>query len=197
MRRACAARGALFLFVAAALAFGGAAAAFGQQGRSVPSPPPIESSPLPPLGQPPTAAPGTSPASPLSPAPPSAAPSPGAPAPTTPAPAAPPEPWLARPIAHLQILNKIDATRTSLSIAVGKAATFATLSIRVAACLVRPPNVAPDAAAYLEITDKNPAITGFHGWLLAAEPGAATFAHPIYDVRLMGCGEPRVAPAHH
>lgn len=186
-------RGALFLFVATALAFGGAAAAFGQQGGSVPSPPPIESSPLPPLGQPPApAAPGASPALPASPAPPSTAPTPA-----TPAPAAPPEAWLARPVAELQILNKIDATRTHLSIDVGKAATFATLSIRVEACLVRAPNVAPDAAVYLEITDKNPAVAGFHGWLLAAEPGAATFEHPIYDVRLVGCGESRVAPAHH
>lgn len=195
MRGAGAGRGALFLCVAAAFALGGAAVAFGQQGSSVPSPPPIESSPLPPLGQPPgTAAPGASPASP---APPSGAPAPGAPAPTTPAPAAPAEAWLARPVAELQILNKIDTTRTHLSIAVGKTATFATLSIQVEACLVRPPNAAPDAAAYLEIADKHPAVAGFHGWLLAAEPGAATFEHPIYDVRLIGCSESRVAPAHH
>jgi hypothetical protein len=85
------------------------------------------------------------------------------------------------------VLDKVDATHTDLTIAVGASAKVGTLTIVVKACLVRPPDRKSDAASYLDITDKNAAVPAFHGWLLAAEPGASVFEHPIYDVRVTGC----------
>ncbi len=122
------------------------------------------------------------------------APAPGTPPAAPPAaqpaapPAAPPGPaWLPRHGADLQILDKEDATHETRRVAVGASVKVAGLTIAVEACLVRPAGHARDAAAYVEITDRNPAIQPFKGWLLAAEPAASVFEHPLYDVRVSGC----------
>lgn len=109
-------------------------------------------------------------------------------APAPPAKPAPEPAWLPRHSAELQILDKVDATHETLDVAVGSSAKVGDLTIAVEACLVRPPDRERDAAAYVDITDRNPAIRPFRGWLLAAEPAASTFEHPIYDVRVTGCG---------
>ncbi len=96
--------------------------------------------------------------------------------------------WLSRHNAELQILDKVDATHETRAVPVGSSIKIDGLTIAVGACLVRPPDQERDAAAYVDITDSNPAIQPFRGWLLAAEPGAAVFEHPIYDVRVTGCG---------
>jgi hypothetical protein len=139
---------------------------------------------------------GAQPAAP--PLPGAPAPLPGTPAPAAPAPnvqqlppaapAPPPEPaWLPRHVAELQILDKIGATHQTRDVAVGSSATVGTLTVKVEACYVRPPDQERDAAAYVEITDRNPDVPAFQGWLLAAEPGASVFEHPIYDVHVTGC----------
>ncbi|HUC18958.1 MAG TPA: DUF2155 domain-containing protein [Acetobacteraceae bacterium] len=87
----------------------------------------------------------------------------------------------------MQILDKVDATHQTRDVAVGTSVTIGEITIAVASCLVRPPDQERDAAAYVNITDKNPAIAPFHGWLLAAEPSVSVFEHPIYDVRVIGC----------
>jgi hypothetical protein len=114
----------------------------------------------------------------------------GAPAPAPPAkPPPPPEPaWLPRRSAELQILDKVDATHETLNVAVGSSVKVGDLTIAVKACLVRPPDRERDAAAYVGITGRDPAVRPFRGWLLAAEPAVSTFEHPIYDVRVTGCG---------
>lgn len=141
-------------------------------------------------------------APPGTPAPPPGTPTPVAPAPgvqQTPlappvaptgpvAPAVPPKPaWLPRHVAELQILDKIGATHETRDVAVGSSVTVGTITIKVEACDVRPPDQERDAAAYVDITDRNPDIPAFQGWLLAAEPGASVFEHPIYDVHVIGC----------
>ena len=120
--------------------------------------------------------------------PPAATPAPGA-APAPPAdPPPPPEPaWLPRHSPELQIFDKVDATHETLDVAVGASAKVGDLTIAVQACVVRPPDRERDAAAYVDITTASgdPAVPG---WLLAAEPAASTFEHPLYDVRVTGCG---------
>ncbi len=92
-----------------------------------------------------------------------------------------------RHTAELQILDKVDATHETRDVAVGASVTVGEITIAVASCLVRPPDQERDAAVYINVTDKNPAIAPFHGWLLAAEPSVSVFEHPIYDVRVTGC----------
>ncbi len=108
------------------------------------------------------------------------------PAPAFPTPATGPE-WLPRASIELQALDKVTARTTTLTGAVGQTLHFASLSIAVANCLVRPPDQRLDYAAWLDVTDAHPGGPSFHGWMLAAEPAASMMEHPLYDLRLTAC----------
>lgn len=123
-----------------------------------------------------------------------AAPAPAPPA--TPAPAAkPPAPapdaWLALPVVELVGLDKVSARTTALSGPVGQELHFGSLTVLPRACVVRPPDIAADAAAFLEIVDPRLETTPFRAWMLLSEPAVSIFEHPVYDIRLVGC---RAAP---
>jgi hypothetical protein len=98
-----------------------------------------------------------------------------------------PNTWLPATTAKLQALDKVNAQTTMLTVKVGQTATFGSLTIAVKACIVRPPDQPPDAAAYLDVTDRNPDTPPFAGWLLEQEPSASMMEHPIYDIRVTGC----------
>ncbi len=111
------------------------------------------------------------------------------------APAAPPAPpaapggqaWLPRGAATLIALDKIDARSMPLQVPVGQTVHYGSLAITVQRCEVRPPDAAPDAAAWVDILDSHPSAPGFHGWMLLDEPNLSSFEHPVYDIRLAGC----------
>ena len=96
-------------------------------------------------------------------------------------------PWLPKTVASVQALDKVNARGSLLKIEVGQTATFGSLTIAVKACVVRPPDVPADAAAFLTVTDKNPNEPGFNGWMLKSTPAVSMLEHPIYDVRVVGC----------
>jgi hypothetical protein len=110
---------------------------------------------------------------------------PAAPAPPPPGPA--PDAWIARPIVDLITLDKVSARATPLSGKVGEELHVGTLTVVARACMVRPPDAAADAAAFLDITDARPGIAPFHAWMLLAEPSLTIYEHPVYDIRLAGC----------
>ena len=109
------------------------------------------------------------------------------PKPDAAAPQSAPDSWLPRDVADLVVLDKVNAKSTRVSLKVGQAADNASLSIALRACVIRPPDVAKDSAAYLDISDSRPGAPGFRGWMLANEPSVSMFQHPIYDVRLVDC----------
>ncbi len=98
-----------------------------------------------------------------------------------------PDSWVPRDTADLLVLDKVNAKSTAVTLKVGQAADNASLSIALRACVVRPPDLPKDSAAYLDITDSRPGAPGFHGWMLANEPAVSMLEHPIYDVRLVAC----------
>ena len=102
-------------------------------------------------------------------------------------PASSPDSWLQRDTADVLVLDKVNAKSTSVTLKVGQAADNASLSIALRACVARPPDLPTDYAAYFDITDSRPGAPGFHGWMLANEPGVSMLQHPIYDVRLVAC----------
>ena len=104
-----------------------------------------------------------------------------------PAPPPPPVPWLPKPIAQVQALDKVNARASLLTIKVGETATFGSLTIAVKGCAVRPPDVPADATAFLAVTDSTPNVPGFSGWMLKSVPSVSMLAHPIYDLRVVGC----------
>jgi hypothetical protein len=110
------------------------------------------------------------------------------------APAAPPSTpqpmqltWLPQAGVTLQVLDKVNAQNSILTIKVGQQAKVGSLSIQVQACDTHPADQPKDSAAYLTITDSHPDAPGFSGWILANDPSASMLQHPIYDVRVVGC----------
>ncbi len=99
-----------------------------------------------------------------------------------------PNTWVPSGTARLQALDKVNAQTAALSVKVGQPAVFGSLTITVKACLIRPPDQPADAAAYLDVTDSHADSPGFDGWMLANEPSLSMMQHPIYDIRVTGCG---------
>ena len=102
-------------------------------------------------------------------------------------PAAAQDAWARRGVAELTVLDKVRAQATPVSVPVGQSVTFHSLTIKVLGCAVRPPDQAPDATAFVDITDSTPGAPGLRGWILANEPFMNMLQHPIYDVRVTGC----------
>ena len=95
--------------------------------------------------------------------------------------------WQPATVAKIQALDKVNAQATSLTVKVGEAATFESMTITVKACVVRPPDQPADAAAFLQVIDNHPDSPGFTGWMLSNEPAVSMMQSPIYDLRVTGC----------
>jgi hypothetical protein len=116
---------------------------------------------------------------------------------TTPAPAGPATPsiapvapvqaeWVAQGTAELRAIDKVMARTTTLTLKPGETVRFGPLTVTLRSCVVRPPDRAPDAAAFLEIADgANPAL--FRGWMIASQPQLALVEHATHDIRLYAC----------
>jgi hypothetical protein len=128
-----------------------------------------------------------SPNAPVSPDAPQAAPAAPSAQQEGPDPFTRPNVWVPAKEARIQALDKINAQSSDLVIKVGQSATYGSLTISVKACVVRPSDQPPDAAAYLDVTDSHPDSEGFSGWMLAKEPSVSMMQNPIYDLRVSGC----------
>ena len=122
----------------------------------------------------------------------------GPPAPgSTPAPAGPATPriapvvpvqaeWVPQATAELRAIDKVMARTTTLMLKPGESVRFGPLTVTVRGCVVRPPDRAPDAAAFLEIAEgANPAL--FRGWMIASQPQLSLVEHATHDIRLFAC----------
>lgn len=87
----------------------------------------------------------------------------------------------------IQVLDKPDAESKTLTVKIGHSATYGSLTIKVKACLVRPPDMPSNATAFVEITDRNLHQPPFSGWMVAAEPWLNMMEDPVYNVRVKGC----------
>jgi hypothetical protein len=123
---------------------------------------------------------------PAQPAPPAVTATPSAP----PATETPPWPdvWQPRGVVVLRMLDKINAQTATATVKVGESVSYGSLTIAARACDVRPPDQPADATAFLVITDRNPEAPGFTGWILRSDPSLSMLEHPLYDVRVAGCG---------
>ena len=107
-----------------------------------------------------------------------------------------PDTWLPRPAAELRVLDKVGAQATPVVLTVGQGSTYHSLTVTLRACAVRPPELPPDSAAFLDIVDSHDGAPGFHGWMFSAEPQIAMLENPLYDVHLLSChGDAAPAPA--
>ena len=95
--------------------------------------------------------------------------------------------WVPQGAAQVQVLDKVNAQNTVLTLKVGQQAQYESLTILVTACSTHPPDQPRDAAAYLKITDSHADAPGFQGWMLADNPALSMLESPMYDVRVVGC----------
>ena len=108
--------------------------------------------------------------------------------PATPPPASPgADAWQPRGTAELAALDKVRAQATTLQARVGQPLRYGSLTITVRGCVVRPPDQAPDSAAFVEVADSHPGGPGFRGWMIASAPALGMMEHPLYDVRVVAC----------
>ncbi len=118
-----------------------------------------------------------------------------------------PTPPPAKPVAVLQGLDKVTARVSKLTVPVGEAATFGSLTIHIEACIKRPPEEPPENAAFLRIIDRpvqstapqkatavpsDPFVAGgdrviFSGWMFASSPALHPLEHPVFDIILLDC----------
>ena len=101
-------------------------------------------------------------------------------------------------IAVLQGLDKITARISEFEAPLGQTVSFGSLEIRARSCDKAPPEEPPESAAYLEIDDvgpDRPRMRLFSGWMFASSPAVSALEHPVYDVWVIDCAEPIVAPA--
>lgn len=159
-------RGMVVLCVAV---IGGSAAlgrVWAQTLPNVPPPPTVTAQPLPPVAAPraPVSEFTAKPAAPV-------------PAPTS---------WVAGTVGELRLLDKVTARATGAALKPGETREFGSLTVVMRSCLVRPKDQPGDAAAYLDITDRNGG-PAFHGWMLASAPALSMLEHPGYDIRVIAC----------
>lgn len=106
---------------------------------------------------------------------------------STPPPTPPPALWQARGTIELRVLDKVNARAASLSGRIGQAFKYGFLTITARSCVVPPPGLPADSAAFLDIVDSRPDTPSFHAWMFASAPAVSMLEHPIYDVRVTGC----------
>lgn len=100
-------------------------------------------------------------------------------------------------VAVLRGLDKITGRITTIVTPVGETVRFGTLAIIVRTCRTRPPEETPESAAFLDVTDlkpNQPPADVFRGWMFASSPAVSAMDHPVYDIWVMGCREPRPKP---
>ena len=95
--------------------------------------------------------------------------------------------WVARGAADLAVVDKVSAKVSPLGVKVGESARVGPLTVGVRGCFVRPPDLAPDATAFLDVTDTTQGAPAFHAWVIASAPAVSAMQHPVYDVRLLAC----------
>ncbi len=104
--------------------------------------------------------------------------------------------WLSSEQAFLQTLDKITARIATVPVIMNQPVQFGTLEIELKHCAFTPPEVPPEAAAFLEIRDvgfvddeASDKITVFSGWMFASSPAVSSLEHPVYDVTLLACAK--------
>ena len=102
-------------------------------------------------------------------------------------PPTPPLSWVPQRVAEIQVLDKVNARHSVLTVKVGEQVQFASLRIEVQGCVMRAPNQPQDAAAFLVITDANKEGVPFRGWMVASQPALSMLQHPVFDIRVTGC----------
>ncbi len=102
--------------------------------------------------------------------------------------------WVAVGGARLEALDRVTGRISVVEAATGEPVSFGTLGITVESCFRRPPELPPDSAALIDISESRDAAAPprplFRGWMFASSPGLSGLEHPVYDVIVLDCVTP-------
>jgi hypothetical protein len=104
---------------------------------------------------------------------------------------------IANPIAVFNGLDKITGITTTFEVAIGEEKRFGGLIIKPKACYSRPVTEEPKTSSFVQVVEieaGNAPKRIFSGWMFAESPGLSAVEHPIYDVWLTGCRDPKAPP---
>ena len=101
-------------------------------------------------------------------------------------------------VAVFSALDKVTATIRKLEVPIGETAEFGALKVTPRVCYTRPPTVRPKTTSFVEVEEVQ--LDGeetriFGGWMFAQSPGLNAVEHPVFDVWLTDCAEPRSSVA--
>jgi hypothetical protein len=91
-------------------------------------------------------------------------------------------------------LDKVTGRIVTFDVKIDETVQFGALQVTPRVCYTRPPTETPDTLSFIEvqeITLDKKIRTLFNGWVFEASPGLSAIEHPIYDVWLVNCKEPK------
>ncbi len=97
-------------------------------------------------------------------------------------------------VAVFAALDKVTARISRLEIKLGETMRFGALNVTPKLCYSRPPDQPPKTTTFVEVQEKQ--LDGsqkklFAGWMFAESPGLDAVEHPVYDVWLTECLQPK------
>jgi hypothetical protein len=97
-------------------------------------------------------------------------------------------------VAVFAALDKVTAKISRLEVPLNPPATFGALKVTPRACYSRAPTEPPKTTTFVEVEEiqldgKQKKI--FSGWMFADSPGLNAVEHPVFDVWLTDCSQPR------
>lgn len=101
-------------------------------------------------------------------------------------------------IANFAALDKVTAAVKHLKIALDETAEFRTLKITPRVCYTRDPKEPPRTSTFVEVDEvmfDGTVKRIFTGWMFAESPGLNPLVHPVFDLWLTGCSQPKGAPS--
>jgi hypothetical protein len=97
-------------------------------------------------------------------------------------------------VAVFAALDKVTAKISRLEVPLNQTATFGALKVTPRACYSRAPTEPPRTTTFVEVEETQ--LDGkekriFSGWMFADSPGLNAVEHPVFDVWLTDCAQPR------
>lgn len=101
-------------------------------------------------------------------------------------------------VATFAALDKVTARISKLEVKLNETVRFGSLKVTPRACYSRSPTEPPKTTTFVEVDEV--ALDGqekrlFTGWMFAESPGLHAVEHPVFDVWLTECAQPKSAAA--
>jgi hypothetical protein len=97
-------------------------------------------------------------------------------------------------VANFAALDKVSAAVKPLAVQLNTTETFRTLKVTPRACYTRDPSEPPRTATFVEVDEvlfDGSEKRIFTGWMFAESPGLNPLVHPVFDLWLTGCSQPK------